>query len=110
MTSQNSTVRWAASIPYSTAGPNIPNVSDENCACGTGVCLLLILNLHLRRSAQAHGHANVTRQPAGKVHDLYFQLVAARPKILVPKLIDFLRRAGECVFPARLLLIDRAAV
>ena len=45
MTSQNSTVRWAASIPYSIAGPNMPNVSDENCVCGTGVCSLLISNL-----------------------------------------------------------------
>src|SRR6516164_7271499 len=109
MTSQNSTVRWAASIPYSIAGPNIPNGSDENCVCGTGVCSLLILNLHLCGSAPAHGHGNVTRQTAGKVHDLYSQLVAARPKILVPELIDFLRRADERVFPARLLLIDRAA-
>src|SRR6516165_4183940 len=109
MTSQNSIVRWAASIPYSTAGPNIPNVSDENCVCGTGVCSLLILNLHLWGSAPAHGHGNVTRQPAGEVDNLYSQLVAALPKILVPELIDFLRRAGERFFPARLLLIDRAA-
>src|SRR6516164_899949 len=109
MTSQNSIVRWAASIPYSIAGPHKPNVSDENCVCGTGVCSLLILNLHLWASAPAHGHANVTRQTAGKVHDLYSQLVAARPKILVPELIDFLWLAGECIFPARLLLIDRAA-
>src|SRR3974390_181503 len=109
MTSQNSIVRWAASIPYSIAGPSIPNASDENCVCGTGVFSLLILNLHLWGSAPAHGHGNVTRQTAGKVHDLYSQLVAALPKILVPELIDFLRRAGECAFPARLLLIDRAA-
>src|SRR5215472_13351591 len=109
MTSQNSTVRWAASIPYSIAGPIMPNVSDENCVCGTGVGSLLIFNLLLYGSAPAHGHANVTRQTAGKVHYLYSQLVAARPKILVPEPIDFLRLAGERVFPARLLLIDRAA-
>src|SRR5215469_9029208 len=109
MTSQNSTVRWAASIPYSIAGPNNPNVSDETCVCGIGICSLLILNLHLWGSAPAHGHANVTRQTAGKVDDLYSQLVAARPKILVPELIDFLRHASECVLPARLVLIDRAA-
>src|SRR5215472_1765524 len=109
MTSQNSTVRWAASIPYSSAGPHKPNVSDESCVCGTGVCSLLISNLHLCGSAPAHGHANVTRQTAGKVHYLHSQLVTVRPKILVPELIDFLRLAGERVFPARLLLINRAA-
>src|SRR5215472_4706374 len=109
MTSQNRTMRWAASIPYSIAGPNIPNALDENCVCGTSVCSLLILSLHLWASAPAHGHANVTRQTAGKVHDLYSQLVATRPKVLFPELIYFLWLAGECIFPARLLLIDRAA-
>src|SRR6516225_8455937 len=114
MTSQHRTMRWAASIPQSIAGPNIPNLSDENCACGRGasllfICSLLILSLHLWASAPAHGHANVTRQTAGKVHDLYPQLVATRPKILFPEMIDFLWLAGECIFPAGLLLIDRAA-
>src|SRR5262245_61845160 len=107
MTSQNRTVRWAASIPYSIAGPNNPNGSDETCVCAIGIWLL-ILNLLLRGSAPAHGHANVTRQTVGEVHDLYFQLVTTQPEILVPELIDFFRRAGERVFPARLVLIDRA--
>src|SRR5512132_3707879 len=56
----------------------------------------------------AQGHADVTRHTVGKIHDLYFQLVAARAKVLLPQLIDFLRHAGECPFPAGFLLIDGA--
>jgi hypothetical protein len=56
------------------------------------------------------GHADVTRHAVGKLNDLYLQLVAARPKVLLPQLIDFLRRAGKCFFPAGLLLIDGAAL
>src|SRR5215469_6290607 len=59
-------------------------------------------------SSPAQGHADVTRHTVGKIYDLYFQLVAARPKVLLPQLIDFLRRAGECLFPAWLLIIDGA--
>src|SRR4029453_276078 len=84
-------------------------MSDDNCAWGAGGCLLLI-ETSATGSGPAQGHADVTRQTVRKIHDLYFQLVAARPKVLVPELIHFLRLAGECLFPAGLLLIDGAAL
>ena len=46
---------------------------------------------------------------AGKIHDLYFQLVAARPKVFLPQLINFIRRTVERLFPAGLLLLDGAS-
>src|SRR5262245_38748174 len=61
-------------------------------------------------SSPVQGDRDVTWQTVRKIDDLYFQLVATWPKVFVPQLINFLRRAGKCFFPARLLLIDGAAL
>src|SRR4029453_13222493 len=75
--------------------------------CGTGP---LPRTCEALRSMPAQGHADVTRQTVREIHDLYFQLVAPWPKMLLPEFIHFLRLAGECLFPAYLLLIDGAAL
>src|SRR5262245_4791080 len=55
-------------------------------------------------------HRDVTRHAAGKIDDFDPKLVSAGVEVLRPKLIDLLRHSGQRVFPARLLLIDGAAL
>ena len=54
--------------------------------------------------------ADVTRNTSGKIDDLIADAVAARFQVVGPELKDFLRYSREGLFPARLLLIDGAAV
>src|SRR5262249_37567481 len=63
-----------------------------------------------KRSIQVERHADLSRQPSGILDEFDSQLVSARAKIFRPELTDFLRHAGQRVFPARLLLNDGAAL
>src|SRR5712691_7755063 len=65
---------------------------------------------HAEASAPLQRHADIARHPARKIDDLNLQLVSAGPKVFGPQLMDLLGHAGERAFPARLLLIDGAAL
>ena len=71
---------------------------DRGRACGPAV------------SAPHQGHADIARQSVGPVDDFELDLVPARAKEIIPKLIHLLRNPGQGVFPARLTLVDGAAV
>src|SRR5262245_63759028 len=62
------------------------------------------------RSTPLQGHRHVSRHAAGKIDDLDPQLVSALTEVLRPELIDLPGYPGQRVFPARLLLIDGAAL
>src|ERR1700719_444635 len=106
MTSQNSTVRCAASTMYSMAGANSPNgdITVETPACFDDMSSLL--RIFRRGSTPAQCHADVARNSPWEVHDLDSQFVATWTEVLLPELVDFLGSSGEGLFPARLLLID----
>src|SRR5262245_19528152 len=68
------------------------------------------LDRDLNGSTPLQRHADVSGQSSGILDDFDPELVSARTEILRPKLIDFLRHAGQRVFPTRLLLNDGAAL
>src|ERR1700753_3231871 len=53
---------------------------------------------------------DVAGHAAGEVYDLVADAVASRFQVIVPELKDFLGYSGERILPARLLLIDGAAL
>src|SRR6185295_11717293 len=81
------------------------------------ICLLAILRhypsvpprLTQIKSIPSQGYTNIARHTVRKIDDLIFDLVATRLKMLLPKIEDLPRQAGERVLPARLLLVDGAA-
>src|ERR1700722_5092256 len=61
------------------------------------------------RSTPAQGHPDVSRHPARKIDDLNPQFVPAVAEVPCPQVVNLFRHAGESLFPARLLLIDRTS-
>src|SRR5262249_405533 len=75
-----------------------------------GTFLLLLIWTSLGCSSPAQRHPHIAGHAPREFDDLYFQLVTARAKIFVPQFIDFLRHAGQRLFPGGLLLVDGAAL
>src|ERR1700730_15670108 len=62
-----------------------------------------------RSVAPAYDNADVAGNAARKVDDLIADAVAARPQIVDPELVDFIRHSRQRLFPARFHLIDGTA-
>src|SRR5215469_6952854 len=69
----------------------------------------MLLQLRPVASAPPQRHADVARSSPGEIDNLEADLVPARLKMLFPKVVKFLRQAGERLFPAGLALIDGAS-
>src|SRR5215475_11012241 len=62
------------------------------------------------QSAPLECHTDVSGHATRKIDDLVSELVPPRTQMLLPKFVDFLRHAGQRIFPAGFLLIDGTPV
>src|SRR3954453_4512272 len=54
--------------------------------------------------------ADVAGHASRKIHDLILDAIAARLQVIEPELVNFLRYSRQRLLPARVLLVDHAAI